>query len=163
MSEKKKSKLFLDANVFIASAGSPAGGSSLIFSASMKGFFTLVTTQFILQEAQKNINLKMSKEAHLRFLKIIGESILEIQHPPKTIQQYKDIIDLKDVHVLAAAIESQSDFLITLDKKHFQNNKIKEANLPIKIMTTKEFWDGIKIDERGILGYTTSGGVYVAG
>lgn len=138
---RKEPKLFLDANIFIASAGSSEGGSSLLFKVSAKGLFSLSTTQFILKEAERNIIAKMSAEAHVRFLKIIGESMLEIQPPPNTAQHYQDIIDQKDVHVLAAAIESGANILITLDKKHFQTIKIKQANLPIKIMTTGEFWD----------------------
>ncbi|MBI5417025.1 hypothetical protein HZA55_03625 [Candidatus Poribacteria bacterium] len=73
----RKLKVFLDANIFIASAGSPAGGSSLIFEANKKKLFLLVTSQLILQEAEKNINLKMDKNAYLRFLKNIREIDLE--------------------------------------------------------------------------------------
>ena len=60
------------------------------------------------------------------------------------LSKYNDIISLKDRHVLASALEGKSAFLITLDRKHFQTETIKKANLPITIMTPKEFLEKIK-------------------
>jgi len=67
--------------------------------------------------------------------------------PPTTkekLSQYDDIIALKDRHVLASALESKAAFLITLDRKHFQTEVIRQANLPISIMTPKEFLELVK-------------------
>lgn len=33
----------------------------------------------------------------------------------------------------------KADFLITSDKKHFKTQRLKEAKLPFKIVTPKEF------------------------
>lgn len=46
--------------------------------------------------------------------------------------------------MLAVALKSKASFLITLDRKHFQTEAIKEANLPIAIMTPKKFLEWVK-------------------
>lgn len=50
-----------------------------------------------------------------------------------------NIIHPKDIHVLSSALYYKVGFLITLDKKHFMNPKIKKVKLPIKILTPAEF------------------------
>lgn len=49
------------------------------------------------------------------------------------------IIHPKDIHILSTALTTKADFLITLDRKHFMNPKIKKAKLLIKILTPKDF------------------------
>jgi len=142
----KKKKVFLDASIFVAAAGSANGGSSLILKICRGLCFSAVTTRKILLEAQINIRKKLSSEALLCFYKEIGDLNPVIIKPPskEKLNQYDDIIALKDRHVLAAALESKSDFLITLDRKHFKIEAIKRANLPIAILTPKEFLELIK-------------------
>ena len=142
----ERKKVFLDASVFVAAAGSASGGSSLILEVCKGLGFSAVTTRKILLEAQRNIRKKMSSEALLRFYKEIGNLSLEVIKPPakEKLSQYDNIITLKDRHVLAGALESRTAFLITLDRKHFQTEAIKQANLPITIMTPKEFLELVK-------------------
>ena len=144
MTEKKK--VFLDASAFIAAAGSASGGSSLILEVCRGLHFSAVVTRKILLEAQKNIRRKLSTEALLRFYKEIAKLNPEIIKPPteEMLSKYNDIIALKDRHVLASALECKADFLITLDQKHFQTEVIRQANLPITIMTPKEFLELVK-------------------
>ena len=141
-----KKKVFLDASIFIAAAGSASGGSSLILEVCRGLHFSAVITRRILLEAQRNIRKKLSSEAILRFYKEIANLDPEIIRPPtkERLSQYDDIIALKDQHVLASALERKAAFLITLDRKHFQTEAIRKANLPITIMTPKEFLELIK-------------------
>ena len=144
MTEKKK--VFLDASAFIAAAGSASGGSSLILEVCRGLHFSAVVTRKILLEAQKNIRRKLSTEALLRFYKEIAKLNPEIIKPPteEMLSKYNDIIALKDRHVLASALECKVAFLITLDQKHFQTEVIRQANVPITIMTPKEFLELVK-------------------
>ncbi|PIU28241.1 MAG: hypothetical protein COT09_05615 [Candidatus Hydromicrobium americanum] len=82
----------------------------------------------------------------LRFYKEIANLNPEIIGSPakESLSQYDDIISLKDRHVLESALESKAAFLITLDQKHFQTEVIRQANMPITIMTPKEFLELIK-------------------
>ena len=145
-----KKKVFLDASIFVAAAGSASSGSSLILEVCRGLHFSAVTTRRILLEAQRNIRRKLSSEAILRFYKEIANLNPEITRPPtkERLSQYDDIIALKDRHVLASALEGKAAFLITLDQKHFQTEVIRQANLPITIMTPKEFLELVKLTKR---------------
>jgi len=141
-----KKKVFLDASVFIAATGSESGGSSIILEVCKGIKFSAVTSRRILLEAQKNIRKKLSSEALLRFYKEIANLDPEIIKPTseKRLSQYNDIIAFKDRHVLAGALEVRAAFFITLDRKHFQTEAIRKADLPITIMTPKEFLEFVK-------------------
>lgn len=132
-------RLFLDANIFIAGSASPEGGSAIILQACKKGLFQAVTTEVILEEAERNIRKKLDKKSLDRFYKVIEEVGIEIYPPATTAGHYQKIITPKDAHVLASAIESKCDCLITLDKRHFFTPKILKAKLPLKITMTKDF------------------------
>lgn len=141
-----KKKVFLDASIFVAASGSASGGSSLILEVCKGICFSVATTRRILLEAQRNIRRKLSSEALIRFYKEIAKLNPEIIRPPtkERLSKYDDVIALKDHHVLVSVLESKATFLITLDRKHFQTETIRQANLPIIIMTTKEFLEMVK-------------------
>ena len=142
----KKKKVLLDASIFVAAAGSASGGSSLVLEVCKGLRFSAVTTHKIILEARRNIRKKLSSEALLRFYKEIASLNPEIIKPPtkEKLSQYDDIIALKDRHVLVSALKSKATFLITLDRKHFKTEAIRQANLPITIMTPKEFLELVK-------------------
>lgn len=144
-----KKKVFLDASVFIAASGSISGGSSLILEVCKGKYFTAVTTRKILQEAQKNIRKKLPSESLLQFYKEMGSLKLKIVDTPQDLSEYDDVISARDQHVLAGAISGKASFLITLDRKHFFTEEIKNAKLPVTIMTPKEFLEFIR--ERNFL------------
>ncbi|MBT9169638.1 MAG: tRNA(fMet)-specific endonuclease VapC [Syntrophomonadaceae bacterium] len=145
MAQKRK-RVFLDASVFIAAAGSPSGGSSLVLEVCRGQIFSAVTTRKSLLEAQRNIRKKLSEEALLRFLRELAALDPEITSPStkEELDRCEELIALKDRHVLAGALKSGASFLITLDRKHFQTEVIKQANLPITIMTPKDFLQWVK-------------------
>jgi predicted nucleic acid-binding protein len=134
-------KLFIDASVFIAAAGSPEGGSSLVLELCKRGYFQAVCTKLVLLEAEKNINRKLGAEALSRFYHSLAELNPNIaEHPtPEEIAACEPIVGKKDAHVLAAALKSKADVLLTLDRKHFMSEKVKEANLGLKIATPGDF------------------------
>lgn len=142
----KKKKVLLDASIFVAAAGSASGGSSLVLEVCRGLHFSAATTHKILLEARRNIRKKLSPEALLRFYKEIANLKPEIIKPPtkEKLSQYDNVIALKDRHVLASALESRAAFLITLDRKHFKAEGIRQANLPITIMTPKEFLESVR-------------------
>ncbi|MBI4759006.1 MAG: PIN domain-containing protein [Chloroflexi bacterium] len=138
---KRIPKLFLDASVFVAAAGSPSGGSLAVLDLCRRGHFEAVTTRLILLEAEKNIREKLPREALLRFYRGLGTLPLTIQEPAsgEDNDTYTDLIDEKDAHVLAAAVKSGSDWLLTLDRRHFMTPKLRRARLKVLIATPGEF------------------------
>lgn len=142
----RKKKVFLDASVLIAAAASPDGGSSLVLEVCRGRNCHAATTRKVLLEAQRNIRKKFSSDILLIFYNEIANLKSKIVNPAtqEELSQYDGIIAIKDRHVIACAIKCSAVFLITLDRKHFQTEAIKQANLPITIMTPKEFLDWVK-------------------
>lgn len=134
----KKFKLFFDSSALISGLNSPAGGAGIILSAFLAGEFFIYISDQILEEVQRNIQAKfpLLKERFLNFLlsqpKIVKKPSL------KEIRKAYKIINSEDTPILAAAIKSKSDFLITWDKKHFLKKEIL-LNYTFIVCTPKEF------------------------
>lgn len=65
MSEKPR--VFLDASCWVAEAGSPTGGSTMILRLARGGHLQIVATHRVLQEAGHKIKTKMGQVALLRY------------------------------------------------------------------------------------------------
>ena len=62
-----------------------------------------------------------------------------VEHPPaKAVEKAANLVDRKDAAILAAAMESEADYLITLDRKHFLKRKARN-NIPLAVCTPAEF------------------------
>lgn len=132
-------KVFLDASVLFAGVYSPSGGSSailkLIAHKKLKGF----TSKMILKETEENIEEKLPTEVLLRYYYTISTTSLTILPEPDsaTVRSYYAVIDPKDAHVLASFNQSQADYLVTLDKKYFFTQTVRQR-FPGKIVSPKE-------------------------
>ncbi len=62
-----KPRLFLDASVLIAAAGSEQGGSSLILAICRENQAQAVGSRIVLLEAERNIREKLGGDALLRY------------------------------------------------------------------------------------------------
>ena len=62
-----KVKVFLDANVFFAAAGSPTGGSAFVLELAKHKKIQATTVGHALVEAERNIQKKLGEEAELSF------------------------------------------------------------------------------------------------
>lgn len=134
-------RVFLDANVLFSAANSPTGGSAYIFELAKKRKLKLFSSSLAFKEAEKNLREKTSEETLLRFYDLLEEAAIEFV-TIKRLQAKKKfgkLVGEKDAPILAAAISAKADFLITLDKKHFLNQKVLKAKLPIKIVTPGQF------------------------
>jgi len=138
---KPVTRLFLDASVWIAAAGSTTGGSAMILELCRRGKVRVVASRFVLLEAERNTRAKLGRTALLRFYREIASLDVEVIETPTRheIDAQSRIIDSKDAHVLAAAVNARADFLLTLDRKDFMTSKVLHAGLPLRIMTPGDF------------------------
>ncbi len=138
---KRSLRLFLGASVWMAVAGSPAGGSALVLACFRQGHAKPVGSRRVLLEAERTIRDKLGKEVLLRFYRELAALDLELVEPPtpQEIAAQSQIISPKDAHVLAAALKGRADILLTLDRKHFLTPSVLKANLPFQIMTSGDF------------------------
>lgn len=135
-----RNSVFLDANVLIAAALSPGGGSfRLITEAQQSGFF-LFASAYVLDETIKN--LKEDYPSYLTRLKwlLLSSGLKVLSNPlQKELVKAMKLIDFKDAPVLAATLQHKMDFLITLDRGHFFTQQLAQANLPCEILTPGDF------------------------
>lgn len=134
-------RLFLDASVWIAAAGSTTGGSALILDLCHRRKSIAVCSRLVLLEAERNIERKLDREALLRFYEKIASLEIDLVDPPsrQEIIAVEPIIGPKDAHVLAAAHKANIQFLLTLDRKHFLIPKVLHSGLSFQIATPGDF------------------------
>ena len=141
MSSSDPIRLFFDASVLIAGAHSPTGGSGYLLEACRRGRFKPVVTRLVLIEAERDIKTKLGEEDLLRFYQLLGAVDFAIEPPgsAREIADYSHLIEEKDAHVLAAAVRSGAQFLLTLDTRHFTTERLSKADLGIIIVTPGHF------------------------
>jgi predicted nucleic acid-binding protein len=135
--------LFFDASVLVAGSHSQEGGSALLLEACRMGGFTAQTTFLVILEAFHTLERNFPQRSLDRFndyLTAINWEILPVPQESK-LQQYISLIHPKDLHVLAAAAEGGSEFLLTLDRKHIlaAAEAVEKAQLPIRILRPGDF------------------------
>lgn len=143
---EERDRLFLDASIFVAAAGSPEGGSAAVLALCQRGIAIAVTTRLVLEEAEVNIREKMGREALLRFYDLLGRAPLEIADPPsrEEVDRFSEVIAGKDAHILASALGSKSNFVLTLDRKHFLTPRVRKAVHPLAVMMPGEYLRQVK-------------------
>ncbi len=137
-------RVFLDANIFFAAAGSPKGGSGFVLELAKKKKFKAITVAYALLEAERNIEEKLDNpylNRHYQNILEVSPEIQPIEYVSiEEIVKLEKLLPAKDVPILLGAILSNSEFLITLDKRHFlDNEKLKEVKLSLKIINPGEF------------------------
>lgn len=135
--------LFFDASVLVAGAHSTEGGSALLLEACKRGGFIAQSTFLVMLEARRAVKENLPPQSLNRFrdyLAAIDWDILPVPYE-EDLQKYASFVHAKDLHVLAAAVEGESEFLLTLDRRHIlaAAEAIETAHLPIRILRPGDF------------------------
>lgn len=132
-----KKTAFLDSSVLFTASNSPSGGSSKLFT--LKGI-ELVTSELVLAEVERNVRKKLQSHNLERFF-MLASKLTILKHKPeeKLISKAKKVIVEKDAVILAEAKNAKTNFLITLDRKHFFKPPVVSFLKPQKVLTSKEF------------------------
>ena len=141
----QKIKVFIDTSVLIAGVASLTGASAAVLDLCEAESIQMVISRQVLVEADRNFSAKLPGLVY-EFRQFIRNLVpLMVEDPPAAaVERAAGLIDRKDAAILAAAIESKVEFLITLDKKHFLKQKV-QRNIPIEICTPSDF---LRIFER---------------
>lgn len=135
-------KVFVDSSVLFTAVNSPAGGSAKLFT--LKNL-QLVTSPLVLTEVERNIRKKLQDYHLQRFFMLVSKMKVISQKPKKNlIKKAKKVIVTKDAVILAEAKQAKTDFIVTLDRKHFFTDKAKSFLKPQKIATPKMILEKIK-------------------
>ena len=140
MAESPESiKVFFDASVLVAAAFSSSGGSFRIVNETPIRGFHFLTSRHAFGEAERAILRKrMERMIELEHLAVYLEIIPDA--PSEVTDKLLDVIDFKDAPILAAALQSDSQVLLTLDREHFlENSNIIEKFPLLQVMTPGNF------------------------
>lgn len=135
----EKIKVFVDTNVLIAGIASVSGASGTLLDLCEAGIVQMVISRQVVIEADRNVSSKLPGlvEPFRRFMLDLAPLMTE-EPSAASLEKCKGLVDPKDVAILAAALDAEVDFLITLDKKHFLKASIPQA-LGIKVLSPGEF------------------------
>ncbi len=135
----QKIKVFIDTSVLIAGVASLTGASAAVLDLCEAESIQMVISRQVLVEADRNFSAKLPGLVNQFRHFIRNLAPLMVEDPPAAaVERSASLIDRKDAAILAAAIESKVEFLITLDKKHFLKQKV-QRNIPIEICTPSDF------------------------
>ena len=128
-------RVFVDTNIVISAILFPNGKTAKVFSYLLEKH-TIIISSYTKEECEEVFKKKFPLKKELLALFFDGISFEEFKSPEEIDeQQYPKIRDIKDLPVLASAILSDSDILITGDKD-FEDVKIDK---PLIFTPTKYF------------------------
>lgn len=116
-------KVFFDTSVLLASLHSPTGGSSELLRYAIVGEIDAVVSDDVIDEVARHIQ-RVRPELRSLFLKYIAViRFTVVSVTPSQVQWATAFTDPKDSFIVAAAHESNVEYLVTLDKRHLLNRK----------------------------------------
>ena len=128
--------VFIDSSVFFTATNSPTGGSAKIFTLTN---IKLLVSPLVLMETERNVRSKLHSYQLQRLFKLADKTQILNQKPdPDLIIKAKKVIAEKDAVILAEAKQAKCDFLVTLDKKDFLNEKVAIFLKPSIALTPKD-------------------------
>ena len=113
-----KLKVFADTSVLISALNSPFGASCFILTLFKLKQIELIISKTVVEEAKNVIENKFPdlKNKFVNFLFLDKPKIIKRASKNKVLKIFK-IIKTEDAPILADALNSKADFLITLDKR----------------------------------------------
>ncbi len=138
-------RIFLDANIYFVGFSSQGGASFLILEIARKKKIVLCASRLVLREADRNLRQKSTPENLKAFRRYIQKvKVYVVPFPQEeTTKLYETSIHPKDLPVLGAALEAKSDYLLSLDKKHFLTPQFVSKVKKPKIMSPGDFLKNI--------------------
>jgi predicted nucleic acid-binding protein len=113
-------RIFLDSSVLISGIMSQRGASYALLLLAELGLIRVIVCPYIRKETERNLALKVPEILPL-YHQLTARINWEIEQDPPSddVLPLISIIPAKDAPVLAAAINSKPDRLVTLDTGHF--------------------------------------------
>jgi predicted nucleic acid-binding protein len=135
--------VFADANILIAAAGSRQGASRAILNLAEMGLIQLVVSRQVLLETERNLRRKLPDGLPLVAEWLSYLSLKMVDDPlPERYMGWVSIIEEKDAPILAAAVDAQVDYLVTLNTRDFTPEVMNAAGLTI--LTPSQFIERVR-------------------
>lgn len=137
--QRQRLKVFLDSSALIAGVASTKGAARAVLQLAEIGLIELIVSRQVIVEADRNIEEKLPEmlSEYRGFIKLLAPVLLD-DPLQKDVAKYLTVINPNDAPILASAVISGADFLVTWDKKHFISKNIR-VHSGLKIVTPGEF------------------------
>ncbi|MEX0896178.1 MAG: putative toxin-antitoxin system toxin component, PIN family [Patescibacteria group bacterium] len=140
--------VYFDSSVIISSMLSASGGSaaltSLVRSKTIRGIITETIIDEVLVKADKIGVSKTEIKQYIAEHSFLVRRALSQQDIRPVLNQ---MLDARDAHVLAGALLTNAQYLVSLDKKHILHPDIKRHFPQLIILTPGEFLQHILADQ----------------
>jgi putative PIN family toxin of toxin-antitoxin system len=131
-------KVVLDTNVIVSAFLKPESNPALILSFFSEGYLTVCLSEEILLEYSEVLKReklrKLDQVSINKFLSMMGKKALTVK-PRVSVNTVA--LDPADNKLLECALESEADYLITGNTRHFPFKKIQET----QIISPRDFID----------------------
>ncbi|MGH2747453.1 MAG: PIN domain-containing protein [Actinomycetota bacterium] len=143
--DRPPQRIFFDADALIAGSASTTGASHAILVLGELGIVEVVVSHQVVTEAERNISSKLPL-ALSAFRAIVEHACTVLDSPqPKTTKKFERQAHPKDVPILAAAVTSGCDSLITFNTRDFRPERGT-----IKIQTPGDFLTQLRNELEGL-------------
>lgn len=122
-------KVFLDADVLMASAASssPNSAGQVLLSLSEVTLIEAITSELIVEECKRNIPtvFEHSDEVRKTFQQIVSRALNAVDRPSReTVQAYRPYAAWSDAPHLASASEHTCRYLVTYNLSHYDSSDL---------------------------------------
>jgi predicted nucleic acid-binding protein len=133
-------RVFLDTSALLAGLASPTGASNVILTLAEAELLTLVVSEQVLVEAERNLEEKLPR-AIPEYQRFLSTCRLEKVADPSgmDVAKAREIIHPKDASILTAARNGRVDYLVTLNRKHFLDDPEVARRSRLRIGAPDEF------------------------
>lgn len=130
-------ELFLDSSVLMAGIISPQGASRVLLLLAEDQKIRITISEQVIIEIERNIARKIPKILNYAREMILQSQIKIVRDPSKMdVLQHMDWISHPaDVPILVAAVNAKTEFLVTLNTKHFLDNPQVALRVGLRIGT----------------------------
>lgn len=130
-------EIFLDTSALFAGIWSESGGGRRLLQLGEAGVIQLFVSGQVLTEIERTIR-KRTPEQLPNLAVLLEQSRLHVceKPPPELIARCEGLTGYaNDAIVLAAAWSANTDYFVTLDKRHFLNNTVLRTDVPFLLGT----------------------------
>lgn len=135
-----KPRVFLDTSALLAGLAPPTGASSVVLALAEAELVTLVVSEQVLVEAERNLQEKLPR-AIPEYQRFLATCPLERAVPPSPadVATARELIHPKDAPILAAAIVGEADYLVTPNREHSFDDPEVARRSGLRIGTPADF------------------------
>lgn len=146
MRPKRRPRVFLDSNVIFSALYSSGGPPATIVERFIQGELRAVISPQVLEEVVRTVKRKLPEA-----LPALGRLLLAVppeitrDPAPEEVTRWAGVMGKDDAAILAAAVVTQPDYLVTGDKAFLANPSIAEGS-GLRIVTPAQLLDYLEAD-----------------